>query len=110
MGFDKEHVENLSRALDEPSWLTERRLEAWGYYEKLELPREKDEPWRYTDLRRLGFDLADFVPVGPNPHDPGLALGGDPRFEERGAVLPPLYNAIRPRPDLVQRPLLSQEH
>ncbi|MEA2501238.1 MAG: SufBD protein N-terminal region, partial [Actinomycetota bacterium] len=48
MGFNKEHVESLSRALDEPSWLTERRLEAWGYFEKLELPREKDEPWRYT--------------------------------------------------------------
>ena len=57
MGFAQEHVESLSRALDEPSWLTERRLEAWGYFEKLELPREKDEPWRYTDLRRLGFDL-----------------------------------------------------
>ena len=63
MGFAQGDVETLSRALDEPSWLTERRLEAWGYYEKLELPREKDEPWRYTDLRRLGFDLDDFAPV-----------------------------------------------
>jgi len=75
MGFAQEQVETLSRALDEPSWLTERRLEAWGYYEKLELPREKDEPWRYTDLRRLGFDLGDFAPTEPNPYDAGLALG-----------------------------------
>ena len=108
MGFHKEHVENLSRALDEPSWLTERRLEAWGYYEKLELPREKDEPWRYTDLRRLGFDLGDFSPAEPNPYDAGLALGRDPRLEERGVVLLPLYNAIQTRPELIQRHLLSQ--
>ena len=108
MGFDKEHVESLSRALDEPSWLTERRLEAWGYYEKLELPREKDEPWRYTDLRRLGFDLGDFAPGEPNPHDAGLSLGRDPTFEERGVVLLPLSSAIKTRPELVQRHLLSQ--
>ena len=103
MGFAQEQVETLSRALDEPSWLTERRLEAWGYYEKLELPREKDEPWRYTDLRRLGFDLGDFAPTEPNPYDAGLALGRDPELEERGVVLLPLYNAIQTRPELVQR-------
>jgi Fe-S cluster assembly protein SufD len=108
MGFNKEHVESLSRALDEPSWLTERRLEAWGYYEKLELPREKDEPWRYTDLRRLGFDLEAFSPLEPNPHDAGLALERDPKLEERGVVLLPLYNAIQTRPELVQRHLLTQ--
>jgi Fe-S cluster assembly protein SufD len=117
MGFAHEHVERLSRALDEPSWLTERRQEAWGYYEKLELPREKDEPWRYTDLRRLGFDLDDFSPVlpyprgtpaQPNPYDAGLALGVDPRLEERGVVLLPLSNAIQTHPELVQRHLLSQ--
>ena len=108
MGFAQEHVESLSRALDEPSWLTERRLEAWGYYEKLELPREKDEPWRYTDLRRLGFDLNDFSPAEPNPHDAGLTLGRDPKLEERGVVLLPLYNAIQTRPELVERHLLSQ--
>jgi Fe-S cluster assembly protein SufD len=108
MGFAQEHVESLSRALDEPSWLTERRLEAWGYYEKLELPREKDEPWRYTDLRRLGFDLGEFSPVDPNPYDAGLALGRDPKLEERGVVLLPLYNAIQTRPELVQRHLLTQ--
>jgi len=108
MGFNKEHVESLSRALDEPSWLTERRLEAWGYFEKLELPKEKDEPWRYTDLRRLGFDLDAFSPLEPNPHDAGLALERDPKLEERGVVLLPLYNAIQTRPELVQRYLLSQ--
>jgi Fe-S cluster assembly protein SufD len=108
MTFTRSHVEDLSRALDEPAWLTERRLEAWGYFEKLELPKEKDEPWRYTDLRRLGFDLDDFSPAEPAPHDAGLALNRDPGLEERGVVLLPLYNAIQTRPELVKRHLLSQ--
>src|ERR1700730_2722839 len=108
MGVNKHDGEKLSRARNEPAWLTERRREAWGYYEKLELPREKDEPWRYTDLRRLGFDLDDFAPAEPAPYDAGLVLGRDPKLEERGVVLLPLYNAIQTRPELVQHHLLSQ--
>jgi Fe-S cluster assembly protein SufD len=112
MGFNTEHVETLSRALDEPSWIADRRLEAWGYFEKLELPKEKDEPWRYTDFRRLAFDLDQFTPDWepgePNPHDAGLVLNRDPALEERGIVFLPLYNAIQTRPDLVQRYLFSQ--
>jgi Fe-S cluster assembly protein SufD len=67
MGFSKDDVERLSRALGEPGWLLERRLEAWGYVEKLDLPREKDEPWRYTDLRRLRFRLDDSPPRSRGP-------------------------------------------
>src|SRR6266567_6005614 len=108
MGFNRDDIEALSRAFDEPSWLTERRLEAWGYFEKLELPKEKDEPWRYTDLRRLHFDLEDFTPAEPNPHDAGLALGSDPSMDERGIVFLPLYNAIQTRPELVREYLFAQ--
>src|SRR3954465_9817761 len=63
MAFDRQDVEGLSAR--GPGWLAERRNEAWGFFEKLELPREKDEPWRYTDLPRLGFELGVFSPVGP---------------------------------------------
>ena len=108
MGFTPDDIEALSRAFDEPSWLTERRHEAWGFFEKLELPKEKDEPWRYTDLRRLHFDLEDFAPAEPNPFDAGLALGRDPTMEERGIVFLPLYNALQTRPDLVQKYLFAQ--
>jgi len=108
MAFNNHDVETLSRALDEPAWLLERRLEAWGYVEKLELPREKDEPWRYTDLRRLGFDLDQFAAAEPSPQDVGLDLNRDPALEERGIVFLPLYNAIQIRPDLVQRYLFGQ--
>lgn len=58
-------VEELARALDEPGWLTERRLHAFDLFEKLEMPDPKGEEWRYTDVRR--FDLAGFA--APTPVD-----------------------------------------
>ena len=107
MGFTQHDVEELSRALDEPGWLAEGRLEAWGYAEKLELPGEKDEPWRYTDLRRLRFSLDQFQAAPPDPFDAALSLVRDPKLEERGVVLLPLYNALQTRPELVRRHLFS---
>lgn len=109
MGFTREDVEKLSRALDEPSWLRERRLEAWGYVEKLELPREKDEPWRYTDLRRLKFSLDAFGPADPEIAEANLQVGQlDPALAERGVILTSLSEALRSHPDLVGRHLLTQ--
>lgn len=107
-GFSQPDVEALSAALDEPTWLLERRLEAWGYAEKLDLPKEKDEPWRYTDLRRLKFSLDRFTAAEPNPFDAGLALPRDPVLEERGVVVLPLYNAMQTRPDQLREHLFSQ--
>ncbi|HEU5003396.1 MAG TPA: Fe-S cluster assembly protein SufD [Actinomycetota bacterium] len=110
MGFTQHDVEELSRALDEPGWLTERRLEAWGYVEKLELPAERDEPWRYTDLRRLKFSLDQFSAAPPEPFDAALTLPRTPALEEQGVVLLPLYNALQTRPELVRQHLFSLYH
>lgn len=65
MPFAKEDVEQLSAELGEPGWVLDRRLDAWRAFEASELPREKDEPWRYTDLRRLRFNLDAFVRAAP---------------------------------------------
>ncbi|MGH2705069.1 MAG: Fe-S cluster assembly protein SufD [Actinomycetota bacterium] len=65
MAFSREDVEALSAALGEPGWVLERRLAAWSTFESMELPREKQEPWRYTDLRRLKFRLDGFSPIRP---------------------------------------------
>jgi Fe-S cluster assembly protein SufD len=108
MGFTQGDVEKLSRALSEPSWLRERRLEAWGYVEKLDLPKEKDEPWRYTDLRRLRFALENFRAAEPDPGDANLTLGGAELPAGRGIVLSSLSAAIKTHPELVQRHLFSQ--
>ncbi|MCA1839325.1 MAG: Fe-S cluster assembly protein SufD [Actinomycetota bacterium] len=66
MGFTKTDVEQLSSALSEPGWVTDRRLQAFGYVEKLEMPAERDEPWRYTDLRRMKFKLDKFSVALPS--------------------------------------------
>ena len=127
MGFSKLDVEELSGR--GPGWLTERRGEAWGFFEKLELPREKDEPWRYTDLPRLGFELDTFSPVapaqegqdGPRAIDlpegrSGLAASTagqapqralDPSLEARGVILTDLATALAEHADLLEPRLLA---
>ena len=45
----------LSRVLDEPSWLLDRRLEAFKAFSDLAWPDRRDEEWRYTNPNR--FDL-----------------------------------------------------
>ena len=53
----------LALAADEPSWLRERRLEAWDVYERTPMPTTRLEEWRYTDLKRkLALDRLTIVP------------------------------------------------
>jgi Fe-S cluster assembly protein SufD len=111
MGFSQDDVERLSRALGEPAWLLERRLEAWGYVGKLDLPKEKDEPWRYTDLRRLHFELDAFRAAEPGSADAQLEVGSlDPALAARGVVLSSLSDALRTHPELVQRHLFASDN
>lgn len=70
MGFIKEDVEKLSAALGEPSWVLDARLSAFAAFETMQVPREKDEPWRYTNLQQMKFDLDRFAPSPPEgPED-----------------------------------------
>jgi Fe-S cluster assembly protein SufD len=48
-------VRDLSRRLNEPAWLLNRRLAAWRAYEAMAMPNPLDEEWRRTDIS--GFDL-----------------------------------------------------
>jgi Fe-S cluster assembly protein SufD len=110
MGFTELDVQRLSGALGEPARLRERRLEAWGYAEKLELPREKDEPWRYTDLRRLKFNLDAFGAAEAGSTDANLEFGPvDPQLQDRGVILTGLNQAIQTYPNLVGPHLFSAE-
>src|SRR3989442_15849998 len=49
-------VDEISRRHDEPAWLRQRRLEAWGAYETMDFPAESDEEWRRTDVRAIVFN------------------------------------------------------
>jgi Fe-S cluster assembly protein SufD len=133
MPFTKQHVEELSAALGEPGWVLDRRLEAWGIYESLELPKEKDEPWRYTDLRRLKFDINQFEVAQPGRTDKTTTAAEalveeegdragyliqrdsdvvhvelDPALKEKGVILSDLNTAIAEHGDLIKDHLFTR--
>lgn len=64
-GASLEAVKALSALKNEPSWLTEKRLEAWKAFEKMPMPTLRDEEWKYTDISDFSFD--DYVPYSPSP-------------------------------------------
>jgi Fe-S cluster assembly protein SufD len=135
MGFTKEDVEGLSAVLGEPGWVLERRLDAWSSFEGMDLPKEKDEPWRYTDLRRLKFNLEDFSPARPHSareltpeaealqrregeragyliqRDADVVLKElDPDLASRGVILTDLGTALVDHGDLIKENLFREIH
>jgi Fe-S cluster assembly protein SufD len=105
MGFSRDDVENLSAALEEPSWVLERRLESWDWFDKMELPGEKEEPWRYTNLAMLRFKLDRFSPAPPNVPSP-MALPAE--VAEKDVIVTDIHTAMREHPELVRRHLFSE--
>ena len=68
-GFTEETFKAFLRDRDEPSWLTERRREAFARFQASAWPSARDEEWRRTDIR--GFKLDGFSP--PSPEQPTVA-------------------------------------
>src|SRR5918911_1810610 len=64
-GVSAETIKALSAFKEEPSWLTERRLEAWRTFEETPMPTLRDEAWRYTDISDVRIE--DFIPYAPSP-------------------------------------------
>src|SRR5688500_16410355 len=64
-GISVETVKALSSFKNEPSWLTEKRLDAWRSFEGLPMPTLRDEAWRYTDISDVRIE--DFLPYAPSP-------------------------------------------
>ncbi|CAN5264958.1 Fe-S cluster assembly protein SufD [soil metagenome] len=61
----------ISERSDDPTWLRDRRLEAFKAFSDLEWPTHRDEDWRFTDPRRIDLQRemtaspARFSPTGP---------------------------------------------
>ncbi|GBC92857.1 FeS cluster assembly protein SufD [bacterium HR15] len=55
-GLTAERIERIARALGEPEWHIERRLEAFERFLQLPLPSPKQEDWRYTDITTLHLE------------------------------------------------------
>lgn len=92
----RQAVEAISRALDEPGWLTERRLNAFDIFEKLDLPDPKGEEWRYTDVRR--FDFSRFAEPKPRASAPIVS----DELAAKGLRVFDLSQALSDAPDLVK--------
>lgn len=133
MGFTRQDVEALSAALGEPSWVLERRMQAFDYFEKLEMPGEKEEPWRYTDLRRLRFSFDAYSLAKPNAaleltdeqrsflekegerggyivqRDADVVLRHlNPEIAQQGVILTDLTTALREHEELLRDRLFTQ--
>ena len=100
--LDKEKVTSISDAFGEPGWLTERRLQAFDIFEKLDLPNPKGEEWRYTDVR--SFDFASFAP----PVASSTMPSGAPEAQAKGAVVADLATAIKDHPELVKEHFFTE--
>src|SRR5690606_9492463 len=54
-------VEELIARFDEPAWLAQERRAAFRSYEAMPFPTERDEPWRYSELKRFSLEGLDLV-------------------------------------------------
>jgi Fe-S cluster assembly protein SufD len=95
-------IEDLSATLDEPGWLTERRLDAFEVFEKLDFPDPKREEWRYVDVRR--FDFERFA--APELPDRHLELPAD--LASKGVVFTDLRRALKDNAELVREHFFTE--
>ncbi|MGQ9571829.1 MAG: Fe-S cluster assembly protein SufD [Dehalococcoidia bacterium] len=136
-GFSRQAVEELSSRRREPSWLRQRRLEAWQVYEATPMPAPQDEAWRRTDISALALD--ELLPFAEAPYpqvdsmaqlpqelcalldkgspEVGLLVQHDSQVvhaslaEEaatQGVVFTSLETAVREQPQLVKRYLMTR--
>jgi Fe-S cluster assembly protein SufD len=82
--------------VSEPAWLAGKRAAALEAYTALPVPTNRDEAWRFTNLR--GFD-PDAFPAHPG----SLELDGD----AGGAVFTTFAAAVESHPDILERHLGS---
>lgn len=121
--FSDVDVKSISDELEEPEWLTERRMRAWEAYRSLPMPSQSDEAWRRTDIRKLPATEVSLIPVDDvSPVEDALQpLGGGEReallvlrpgressleggeaLEDLGVVFCDWATAVREHPSLLE--------
>jgi Fe-S cluster assembly protein SufD len=127
----RETVEAYSAALDEPTWMRERRLEAWRLFRETPAPNRHDEIWRRVDLSQLRLEqmlptvrVGDAAPSVPTEwsalatadaapgwilHVDGVAVQhrADAALVEQGVLFVDMATAIRHRQDILGAHLMS---
>jgi Fe-S cluster assembly protein SufD len=86
----------MSATMSEPAWLAGKRAAAQATYDSLPVPSNREEAWRFTNLR--GFD-----PDAYTRRAAAVELDGS----AGGAVFTSLVRAVDAHPDLLERYLGS---
>lgn len=61
--FSDTDVSQISADMNEPEWMTEKRMAALVCFKEMPLPTSRDEPWRRTDIRALPVDSFTLKPA-----------------------------------------------
>lgn len=122
-----ESVEALIKRYNEPDWLAEERRAALRTFDKTPFPTNRDEQWRFTELKRFdvsGFELAgkpassevperismrvaDSDAEGVLVHKGTDVVFRDSRMQEAGVIFTDLRTALLEHEDLVREHLYS---
>src|SRR6185312_5245701 len=130
-GFTEDAFDRFLKGRDEPSWLVERRREAFARFRAFPWPSARDEEWRRTDIRALKLD-AFAPPSAPEPvagaaaafddlwgalsshyatgmlHVDGTSVREPDAARLGGAVFVDLARAAKDHPEILDRYLLTQ--
>jgi len=82
----------MQSMMQEPDWLEELRKNAQQKFLQLLLPQEREEEWRYTDLRQFGID---FKP----PEDSEIAMDDS----AEGVIFTDLLSGIRSHAGIIRK-------
>lgn len=79
-GFSETAFETFLKGRDEPTWLVDRRREAFGQFLSSPWPTLRDEEWRQTNIRTLR--LSGFAPPALQAPSASAAEAIAPAYEE----------------------------
>jgi len=104
----REFVESYAAALDEPAWMTARRLEALRVFRDTPPPNRHDELWRRVDLSAFRLDaiLAGITPANTRLHVTRSEL--PPALSEQGVIFASLEAAAKDHAPLLEAWLMTQ--
>ena len=125
--ISSETVEELIQSHNEPAWLAEERRAALRSFEAQPFPTNRDENWRYTELKRFSLDGLELVsaPADTNVsqridmritdsdaegvlvYKGGEVVYRDFKIKEAGVIFTDLRTALREHEELVKQHLYS---
>ncbi len=107
--LNREFVEAYGKALGEPEWMTERRLEAFRVFRDTPAPNRHDELWRRVDLSQFKLD-ALLKAVDATKNDVAMQMISPLSADElraKGVVFADFATAVREHSDLLAKYLMA---